>query len=59
MKTRKLQEENLVQYNEVELTPANLLAYNDTGALNADGTPTGEGVIRFKGIPYSDLSTEQ
>ena len=50
----KVAEENLVQYNEVELTPANLLAYNvDTGALNADGTPTGEGVIRFKGIPYS------
>jgi len=47
-------EENLVQYNEVELTSANLLAYNvATGALNADGTPTGTGVIRFKGIPYS------
>ena len=38
----------------MELTSANLLAYNvATGALNADGTPTGEGVIRFKGIPYS------
>ena len=50
----KVANENLVQYNEVELTSANLLAYNvATGALNADGTPTGEGVIRFKGIPYS------
>ena len=50
----KVANENLVQYNEVELTSANLLAYNvATGALNADGTPTGEGVIRFKGVPYS------
>ncbi|HJM15303.1 MAG TPA: TonB-dependent receptor, partial [SAR86 cluster bacterium] len=47
-------EENLVQYGEAELTSANLLAFNvATGALNADGTPTGTGVIRFKGIPYS------
>tara|TARA_Y100001970_G_scaffold81737_1_gene103533 strand:- start:11333 stop:14212 length:2880 start_codon:yes stop_codon:yes gene_type:complete len=51
---QKVAEENLVQYNEVELTPANLLAYNvATGALNPDGTPTGNEVIRFKGIPYS------
>ena len=50
----KQAEENLVQYNEVELTPANLLAFNvATGALNADGSPTGTGVIRFKGVPYS------
>ena len=50
----KVAEENLVQYNEVQLTSANLLAYNiSTGALNADGTPTGNGVIRFSGIPYS------
>ena len=47
-------EENLVQYNEVDLTSANLYAYNvSTGALNADGTPTGNEIIRFKGIPYS------
>ena len=47
-------EENLVQYNEADLTSANLFAYNvSTGALNADGTPTGNEVIRFKGIPYS------
>ena len=47
-------EENLVQYNEADLTSANLFAYNvDTGALNADGTPTGNEIIRFKGIPYS------
>jgi hypothetical protein len=50
----KVATENLVQYNEVDLTSANLLAYNiSTGALNADGTPTGNGVIRFTGIPYS------
>ena len=50
----KVAEENLVQYNEADLTAANLLAFNvSTGALNADGTPTGEGVIRFKGVPYS------
>jgi iron complex outermembrane receptor protein len=50
----KVAEENLVQYNEAELTSANLFAYNvSTGALNADGTPTGNEIIRFKGIPYS------
>ena len=46
--------ENLYLYREEELTPANLFAYNvDTGALNPDGTPTGEGVIRFRGLPFS------
>tara|TARA_B100000073_G_C23734389_1_gene571751 strand:- start:89 stop:2983 length:2895 start_codon:yes stop_codon:yes gene_type:complete len=50
----KVAEENLVQYNEVELTAANLFAFNQaTGALDADGSPTGEEIIRFKGIPYS------
>ena len=50
----KVAEENLVQYNEVQLDSANLLAYNiSTGALNADGTPSGNGIIRFAGIPYS------
>jgi len=46
--------ENLYLYREEELTTANLFAYNvATGALNADGTPTGEGVIRFRGIPFA------
>ena len=50
----KVAEENLVQYAEMILSSANLLAFNvSTGALNADGTPTGEGIIRFQGIPYS------
>jgi outer membrane receptor protein involved in Fe transport len=50
----KVAEENLVQYAELLLSSANLLAFNvSTGALNADGTPTGEGIIRFQGIPYS------
>ena len=50
----KVAEENLVQYNEVELQAAQLFAFNQaTGALNADGTPTGNEIIRFKGIPYS------
>ena len=50
----KVAEENLVQYAEMILSSANLLAFNvSTGALNADGTPTGEGIIRFQGIHYS------
>ena len=51
----KVAEENLVQYAEVDgMSAAQLFAYNvATGALNADGSPTGEGVIRFKGLPYS------
>lgn len=54
-KDRKHGEENLYLYREEQLTAANLLAYNvATGALNPDGTPTGHGVIRFRGIPYSE-----
>ena len=50
----KIAEENLVQYNEVELTAANLFAFNQaTGALDENGAPTGNEIIRFKGIPYS------
>ena len=50
----KIAEENLVQYNEVELTAANLFAFNQaTGALDENGVPTGNEIIRFKGIPYS------
>ena len=45
----KVAEENLVQYNEVDgMSAAQLFAYNvATGALNADGSPTGEGVIKI------------
>ena len=51
---KKHGEENLYLYREEQLTAANLFAYNvATGALNADGTPTGKGVIRFRGIPFS------
>jgi outer membrane receptor protein involved in Fe transport len=51
---QKVAEENLFLYTESQLTSENLLAFNvATGALNADGTPTGEGVIRFRGIPMS------
>ncbi|MCB1646935.1 MAG: TonB-dependent receptor, partial [Pseudomonadales bacterium] len=46
--------ENLYLYREEELTAANLYAFNvDTGALNADGTPTDSEVIRFRGLPFS------
>lgn len=46
--------ENLYLYREEELTPAALFAFNvDTGALNPDGTPTGNEVIRFRGLPFS------
>ena len=51
---QKVAEENLFLYTESMLTPANLLAFNvANGSLNADGTPTGTGVIRFRGIPMS------
>jgi outer membrane receptor protein involved in Fe transport len=51
---QKVAQENLFLYTESQLTSANLLAYNvATGALNADGTPTGNGVIRFRGLPMS------
>ncbi|HJL96406.1 MAG TPA: TonB-dependent receptor [SAR86 cluster bacterium] len=51
---QKVAEENLFTYTESELSPDKLLAYNvATGALNADGTPTGNGVIRFRGLPMS------
>ena len=51
---QKVAQENLFLYTESQLTSANLLAYNvATGALNADGTPTGNEVIRFRGIPMS------
>ena len=56
----KIAEENLVQYNEVELTAANLFAFNQaTGALDENGAPTGNEIIRFKGIPYSRSFLEQ
>ena len=51
---QKVAQENLFLYQESKLTPAGLLAFNvATGALNADGTPTGNGVIRVRGIPMS------
>ena len=51
---QKVAQENLFLYTETALTPAGLHAYNvATGALNADGTPTGNGIIRFRGIPMS------
>ena len=51
---QKVAQENLFLYTESQLTPEGLFAYNQaTGALNADGTPTGNGVIRFRGIPMS------
>ena len=51
---QKVAQENLFLYTETALTPAGLYAYNvATGALNADGTPTGNEIIRFRGIPMS------
>ena len=51
---QKVAQENLFLYTETALTPAGLYAYNvATGALNADGTPTGNETIRFRGIPMS------
>ncbi len=51
---QKVAEENLFLYQETALTPAGLYAYNvATGALNTDGTPTGNEIIRFRGIPMS------
>ena len=51
---QKVAQENLFLYTESQLESAKLLAYNvATGALNADGTPTGNGVIRFRGLPMS------
>ena len=51
---QKVANENLFLYQETQLTAAGLFAYNvATGALNADGTPTGDAIIRFRGIPMS------
>ena len=51
---QKVANENLFLYQETQLTAAGLFAYNvATGALNADRTPTGNGIIRFRGLPMS------
>ena len=51
---QKVAQENLFLYQESQLTPAGLYAFNvATGALNADGTPTGNEHIRLRGIPMS------
>ena len=51
---QKVAQENLFLYQETQLTPAGLFAYNvATGALNTDGTPTGNEIIRLRGIPMS------
>lgn len=51
---QKVAQENLFLYQESQLTPQGLYAFNvATGALNADGTPTGNEYIRLRGIPMS------
>jgi outer membrane receptor protein involved in Fe transport len=51
---QKVAQENLFLYQETQLTPAGLYAFNvATGALNADGTPTGNEHVRLRGIPMS------
>ena len=56
----KAAEENLVQYNEVELTPANLLAYNvDTGPLMQMVLLLVKELLGLKVFLTQDLSTEQ
>ena len=51
----KVVEENLVQYNEVELQ-GGLFAFNQATGTNAE--LTGNEIIRFKGIPYSRSSID-
>lgn len=53
-KDEKYGEENLYLYREEALTSENLFLYNQlTGALDANGNPTGLTPVRFRGLPFS------